>query len=498
MTKATSRWSILTALALAGTAGAARAETPGKPTRDAHCRARATVLDLAPRPAGDWYGLYLGDKKVGWLHSASAVEQRGGRPVRLHREEMLIEVLVGERKVRRQVEEERVYEPGAKGKLLGLRTTFAGDGGDRSLRVDCGATTCRAEFAAAGSKRTVELPHPGETVEQAEGARLAALRCGTVVGPQLQSDDLRVKRQVARYVGRDRAGAGGVTVPVSAVEELEEGDRVASRALVGDDGRMLEGRVGDGMVIRLEPAETARRLDLVDLFATVRVALPRPLPRDVPMSITYAFRGLPRGFDLADARQRTAPGSDGETLVTVTARPFTGKDVPRGLPAPKGDVDQAATLEIDWEDPALRKVAADAVGSETGTWAAARRISRLVHDRLAKVYGQSQDRASEILREGKGDCTEHTRLFVALCRAAGIRAREVKGLVFAEYGQGGPALYWHAWPEVKVGDAWVAMDPTFGQEVADATHVALGRGTRTDAIALVGALKVVRVQTARP
>jgi hypothetical protein len=51
---------------------------------------------------------------------------------------------------------------------------------------------------------------------------------------------------------------------------------------------------------------------------------------------------------------------------------------------------------------------------------------------------------------------------------------------------------------VKVGDEWIAVDPTFGQDVADATHIALGRGTRQDAIALVGALKISRAEARKP
>jgi transglutaminase-like putative cysteine protease len=307
-----------------------------------------------------------------------------------------------------------------------------------------------------------------------------------------------VKKMTSRYTGRARVGGAGVEVPVSVVEEMEDGDRVAPKVLVADDGRILETRVGDGMVIRLEPAETARRLDVVDLFTTLRVPLPAPLPREIPMAITFTLHGLPRGFDLDDPRQKAVPGPGGETLLTVTAREFGGPDVPRGKPAPRGDGDQAATIEIDWEHPAIRDLAASSVGTTTGAWAAARRLSRAVHDRLEKVYGQSRDRASEILKQGKGDCTEHTRLFVALCRAAGIRAREVKGLVYASYGQGGPGLYWHAWAEVLVGDAWIAVDPTFGQDVADATHIALGRGSRQDAITLVGSLRVSRADARRP
>jgi len=491
-------WRILAAGVLAWTAPVAGAAPPAK----GHCRPAATLLDLPVRSEPEWYGLYLGDKKVGWLQTSTAMETRGGRRVWVGRQEMLVEVMVGPRQVHRGVTEERVYEAGSRGRLVSLQSAFTGDGGKRNLRVTCGPTTCKAETAAADGTRTVEIPHPGETAEQLDAARLAAVTCKSVSGPQLQSDDLRVKHMTNRYVGRSTLGGGGVEVPVSVVEEMEDGDRVAPRVLVADDGRILETRVGDGMVIKAEPAEMARRLDLIDLFSTLRVALPGPLPRDVPMAITFGIRGLPRGFDLDDGRQRARPGADGETLLTVTASQpaaqAAGRDVPRGRPAERGDGDQATTIEIDWDHPEIRALAAATVGSTPGTWAASKKLSREVHRRLEKVYGHSRDRASEILQEGKGDCTEHTRLFVALARASGIRAREVKGLVQASYGQGGPGLYWHAWAEVKVGDEWVAVDPTFGQDVADATHIALGRGTRQDAIALVGALQVSRAEARKP
>jgi transglutaminase-like putative cysteine protease len=97
-----------------------------------------------------------------------------------------------------------------------------------------------------------------------------------------------------------------------------------------------------------------------------------------------------------------------------------------------------------------------------------------------------------VLRSGKGDCTEHALLFVALARSAGIPARGVHGLVYANYGDGGPGLYWHAWAEVRVGDEWIAVDPTFDQDVADATHITLGRGAKVDAVGLIGSLTVTR------
>jgi hypothetical protein len=42
------------------------------------------------------------------------------------------------------------------------------------------------------------------------------------------------------------------------------------------------------------------------------------------------------------------------------------------------------------------------------------------------------------------------------------------------------------------------MDPTFGQPVADATHVALGAGTQVDTVGLLGALEVLGVEVREP
>ena len=156
--------------------------------------------------------------------------------------------------------------------------------------------------------------------------------------------------------------------------------------------------------------------------------------------------------------------------------------------------DLAATPQVNWETPAIQALAREVAGGAKGTYEAARLLSAHVHDRLEKAYGASHDRASDVLEAGKGDCTEHTVLLVALARALGIPARAVHGLVYARYGDGQAALYWHAWPEVRSAGEWIPLDPTFGQAVADATHVALGSGTQVDTVGLLGSLKVVGVE----
>jgi transglutaminase-like putative cysteine protease len=475
--------------------------SPERSPPSAVCRPNASILDVRRPAQPEWFGLYLMNRKAGWLQTSVTRESRSGKQVLVSRQEMLIEAKVGARSVRRSQRDEKVYEARPGGRLVSYSSSRAGDGGDRRLQLDCGPKACKATLTADDGPRVLDVPLPPETAEQADAARLAAARCGVVEGVQLQAEDLRERKMRDRFAERKTLGSAGVTFSVAVVDELEEGDRLAARVLVADDGRVVEFRYGDALVAKPEPEEIARKLDEIDLFNMSRIPLPAALPRGVPAEIAYSVRGLPEAFQVDDPRQRFSKGTDGETIVTVAARRPSAddfaKDVQRKVPDAKGNEDLRATPEIDWDHPAVRKlsekIAAEGTSrASSGTWATARRISRTVHDRLEKVYGQSRDRASEVLRSGKGDCTEHALLFVALARAAGIPARGVHGLVYANYGDGGPGLYWHAWAEVRVGDEWIAIDPTFDQDVADATHIALGRGTKVDAVGLIGSLSVTR------
>jgi hypothetical protein len=84
--------------------------------------------------------------------------------------------------------------------------------------------------------------------------------------------------------------------------------------------------------------------------------------------------------------------------------------------------------------------------------------------------------AREILKNREGDCSEHTVIAVALCRAVGIPARAAVGIMYA-----GGLFAYHMWPEVYVGrwvdlDAkWLATDEETGELYTDATHLKMGR-----------------------
>jgi transglutaminase-like putative cysteine protease len=126
----------------------------------------------------------------------------------------------------------------------------------------------------------------------------------------------------------------------------------------------------------------------------------------------------------------------------------------------------ASDAFIQSDDPEIRELTGRLV-SDLPPLEAARQLSNWVFENIRKTPTLSIPSAGEVLEQRVGDCNEHTVLFTALARAAGIPTRFCTGLAWSS-GQ----FYYHAWPEVWVG-TWVAIDPTFGQFPADPLHLRL-------------------------
>ncbi|HEV8304223.1 MAG TPA: transglutaminase-like domain-containing protein [Gemmatimonadales bacterium] len=106
---------------------------------------------------------------------------------------------------------------------------------------------------------------------------------------------------------------------------------------------------------------------------------------------------------------------------------------------------------------------------------------------MRKEVAVSVPSAVQVLETRRGDCNEHTALYVALARSVGLPARTAAGLVYLN-----GRFYYHAWPEVYLGD-WVAVDPTFDQFPADAAHLRFtigGLARQVELVRLVGRLKL--------
>jgi transglutaminase-like putative cysteine protease len=122
----------------------------------------------------------------------------------------------------------------------------------------------------------------------------------------------------------------------------------------------------------------------------------------------------------------------------------------------------------------------------------AMRINEWVHDSIRKEVTIGIPSALHVYHTRRGDCNEHAQLYVAIARAAGIPARVASGLAYVD-----GKFYYHAWPEVMLR-GWVAVDPTFGQFPADASHLRFvtgGLGRPAELLRLVGGLSIDVVNT---
>lgn len=459
----------------------------------------ATVSDAlqAKRPAGgEWFGVYLVDKKVGWYFSDLALVP--GKPSQARAvQELVFKAVAGQTAVERHHREERIYESRPGGRLLSFVIEDHGDGGTQTLLGKASPQGLEVLRRRPGhSDETLQLPPSPETVEDADQVRVALLRNAPVSGMVLDGTDLQTAKVTTTPGGSERRTVNGVPLILRRATTLSEKDKVPALSVVTANGEVLETNFGGSTALRGEPKSVAQRLDKVEIFGLARVVLPRPLSpeaRAVPGELGLVVQGLGPAFQRETPRQsyRRLDGDRVEVRIRA-ASPDASELRTRPLQAPSGSAYLKATLAVESEAPEIVAKAREIAGSETDAYAAARKVVAWVGSHMKKEYGASADRATDVLRQLKGDCTEHALLSVALLRALGVPARRVDGVVYVQNADGVPALYWHEWVEAYVG-TWTQLDPTFGQPVADATHLALGEESESDVIPLLGTLKVLEV-----
>jgi transglutaminase-like putative cysteine protease len=293
---------------------------------------------------------------------------------------------------------------------------------------------------------------------------------------------------------RDVLATAQRSIPAFRVEMTFAGLRTTS--WVTDTGEVVREESPMGLLSVRESPETARRMaiggriqgDLLEAAAVVPQRDARSRRLDDPRDVRRLKLQLD-GIDLTSADLQGAGQSvRGDVLEIVDAR---------SLHASPADANLRRYLEpeplIESDDPAIRAEARAALEGVAGTRVRAERLTRRVNAMLDKKPTVSLPSAREVLRTKVGDCNEHTALYVAMARAAGIPSRIAVGLVYTR-----GAFYYHAWPEVFVEEAgnrgvWLPVDPTFNQFPADATHVRLARGgldRQAAILPLVGKLKM--------
>jgi hypothetical protein len=198
-------------------------------------------------------------------------------------------------------------------------------------------------------------------------------------------------------------------------------------------------------------------------------------------SVTFQLSGIPaeriKNFPYDDGSQRILEIKDDSVLLQTSSLLF-GEEEAVSFPIQDEKFEEflKPTSFCQADDPQIVETARQIVGEETNSWRAAKMIAGWVKREMTPNYDVGFATAKEILINRQGDCSEHTVITVALCRAVGIPARAAVGIM---YGHG--LFAYHMWPEVYVGrwvgldSKWIAVDEESGEYYTDATHIKFGR-----------------------
>ncbi len=454
-----------------------------------------------------WYGVYFSNKKkCGYARMELAKAKLDGQECYVYRLFLAVDFKMGNMRQKLLVKEHRYYK--LTGELFSIINATRGMLGNS--RTDCKVADGKfvVESTLGGRTTRNEHPIPDESLTSALAAQ--RLISEGKIGAELESTLFETTlgkpvTMLSKLVKIEDRVVGGVKTRIYAVESEFKGLGMKGMSHVTADGDLIETVVAGIFTLRKEPEDTAK--DIKAAFDIVRagiIAVDKPIKDgDDLKELKLRLSGIRNAEAMIDddrQKYERGEGPGAKHVVTLTAAEPPA--APLALPMTLGPQDEAVAKWLkpsrfaQSDAPGIVKAAKKIVGGETDSFKAAVKIHDWVYENVDKVYLAAVSNAVSVLEQKKGDCSEHAVLFVALCRAAGIPTREVVGIGYSEQMEG---FGYHAWGEVYVGK-WIAMDPTWGQRLADPTHVKFGVGT-TDALGtiagLFGSLKIEVIEQKR-
>ncbi len=303
-------------------------------------------------------------------------------------------------------------------------------------------------------------------------------------------DPATLSQQITTLVveGREHIQIGNETEPAIRIRQRFKGISVVS--WVDGQGRTLKEETPAGFSLVRQRAEEAQKLAerkslSLDLVAQTAVRPDELIENPGQKNfLKLKLSGLDIAhFSLHTGRQRL----NGDALEIRREDPSKIRSYKIPLLDPRYSIYLQSTPFLQSDHPQVRALVQKVLGGETDAFKAVRRIKDWVYGGLAKEPTVSIPNALEVLQTRKGDCNEHTVLFNALARAAGIPAKTVVGMVYLR-----GAFYYHAWSEVWLGE-WISLDAVLNQFPADVTHIKFLEGEidrQVDILQLIGKLKI--------
>jgi len=244
-------------------------------------------------------------------------------------------------------------------------------------------------------------------------------------------------------------------------------------------------------------AESVNTAAQADLLKVTSVPLPAGTPNlHLAKTLTYNIRCSKDPLKLFPSRTnqtvRSAVALECDITVYSVA-PNTS--LPDGLSQqePPTEAERQPSPMIESADPLILEMAHQVLPEEKDPWKVALALERFVHDKIErKDFSRAFATAAEVAKTPRGDCTEHSVLLAALLRAREIPSRIASGLVYVDSPEG-PAMGYHMWTEAYIGDRWIPLDAVMGKGGIGPGHIKVMDTSLPDQNPYVALLPVLQV-----
>src|SRR5512134_312626 len=432
--------------------------------------------ELAKLPFSEyWTGIVFNGEKIGFTHFTLRREPETERYEIRSEATFVLRFLGFEKKV--QLKSRDVIAGDLT--MVDFAYEYNIDGSELKVTGRREAGNLAATIVTGGTPTEQRLPVEGKLYPSSVIALypvLHGLEIGREHGYLVYSGETQSIREVIqRVIGYERSEL--FLGNAFKIETAMGGQRVTT--WISPDGKpVFELALRGAMISFLEDSGSATRyLALASLNkneSLIDYSIVRP---DRPIDDPRAVSALQVALSGADH----APPSDAWQSCSAEQREFLcdiGRAVRPGATgaAPPLEKLRARYLEpsiaVQSRDPIVRRLADTIAGGSTSDEERIARILQWLDQNIEKAPIDVFS-AVDVLQQRKAECQGHAYLYTALARAAGVPTRMVNGLVYSEEFRG---FLYHSWAESLVGDNWRALDPTFGQAAADATHIKLVEG----------------------
>jgi hypothetical protein len=442
--------------------------------------APATLHDWARKmQARHAYGLYMGGKKCGWIVEDTKLGKHGDKDVlKVSSQTYMATLFDGEKSVK---EEKTLfcYELKGDGNIVFAEQYSKEDGKEKVQQAARHGKGLRITTKQGKRTLTRDVPMPKDNLAVARGLEnwlLGQRKPDEKYTKYTMSwDDADVdQKEIYVFKAKKTITLNQKPVPVAVVEIDVHGGKLKSEVFM--DGRPVNGVLGGILTIKWEKEAEAKKIEggPVDLLTASCVIIDRDLsPARRVQTLKLELTNL--GDFKVPASHRQVLKQEKERSILEVKRDFR---LAKAESLTKEQIKRftRTTPRLQCEEKQVADLAKKLAGAEKDTLKKARLIKDWVFKELKKSYQDNAETALEVLDRKAGDCTEHSLIFVALARAAGIPAREVGGLAFILGSK--PMFGWHAWTEIHDGHQWVSIDPTWNEVYVDGTHIKLSEGPR--------------------